>query len=287
MKILIMGAGGMIGHKMYEKLKAQHEVYACFRRPFSEYEKFKLFDSRYVIDGIDVAHFNHVEKVLNQVKPDVILNCIGITLRKPEIKDLAYSLEINSLYPHKLKAWVVSHKAHLIHFSTDCVFDGKDEFYTELSPPSADDIYGKTKYLGETKGPHCLTLRGSMIGRELYGKTELLEWAISQKGKTIKGFKKAWYSGVTTQVMADLVSQILNQNPLPMGLLQISSEPITKYDLLVKLNRIMGLNLVINEDYDYVSKKILKSDKVRHELNFVCPSWDEMISHLVSEKTYS
>ena len=182
MKIFILGAGGMIGHKMYQEISKHHaETYACFRKPFDHYKAFDIFNPKKVIDNIDVLPFENLEKALNEIKPDVILNCVGITLSKAEIKDLNYCLELNSFLPQRLKCWAAQNGAKLIHFSTDCVFDGTQGSYVENSYPSATDIYGRTKYLGEVHGPNCLTLRGSMIGPELYGKTELLEWALSQK----------------------------------------------------------------------------------------------------------
>jgi dTDP-4-dehydrorhamnose reductase len=285
MKILILGAGGMIGHKMYEVLSKQYpDTYSCFRKPFEQYKAFNLFDPNKVLEKIDVQPFEQLENALNELRPNVILNCVGITLRKEEIKDLNYCLEVNSFLPQRLKCWSAQNKAHLIHFSTDCVFDGAQGQYVEESFPSAKDIYGRTKYLGEVHGPESLTLRGSMIGRELFGKTELLEWALSQKGKSIKGYSKALYSGVTTDVMAQLVVDILKKRPFLSGLYQVSSRPISKFDLLQKINRAFGLNMQIAEDCSYVSKKDLVSSKIQREMGFVCPSWDEMINQLASDK---
>lgn len=284
MKVLVLGAGGMIGHIMYAKLKKTCDVYGCLRRSIADYNQFKIFDPNKIFDGVDVNDFKNVETILNQLKPDVILNCIGITLRKKEINDLMACIDINSLFPHKLKAWVQNNGAHLIHFSTDCVFNGKNDFYNELSSPSANDTYGKTKYLGEVIGEHCLTIRGSMIGRELYGKSELLEWALSQSGKTILGYKNVSYSGVTTSTMADLIEKIILSGTLLTGLWHVSSMPISKFDLLVKINNAFNLKMKINEESDHCSKKNLNSDKIKKQLGFVCPSWDEMITQLVTEK---
>lgn len=285
MKIFILGAGGMIGHKMYQVLSRIYpDTYACFKRDFSEYQKFGIFNSAKIIDKIDVHEFSHVENALNKLKPDVILNCVGVTLRKKEIQDLPYCLEVNSLMPHKLKCWAAQNQAHLIHFSTDCVFDGASGNYTENSPPSARDVYGRTKYLGEVIGDRSLTLRGSMIGHELYGKTELLEWALAQKGKSIKGYANALYSGVTTLVAAELVLSILKQKSFLKGLYQISSEPISKFKLLQKINQSFDLKMQIQEDCSYVSKKDLSSLKIQNETGFICPSWDEMVNQLASDR---
>lgn len=286
MKILVLGAGGMIGHKIYQELsKTFPETYACFKRSFDEYKGFGLFDPAKVIDNVDVFFFEKVETVLNRLKPDVILNCVGITLRKPEIKDFNYCLELNSFLPQRLRCWAAQNHSRVIHFSTDCVFDGTEGHYVEDSYPSAKDVYGRTKYLGEITGPQCLTLRGSMIGRELFGKSELLEWAFSQAGKPIKGYSKALYSGVTTSVMAGLVRKILQRPTVITGLYQVSSTPISKFELLQKINQAFQLKMKVEEDCSYVSKKDLVSSKIRTEIGFICPSWDEMINQLASGKT--
>jgi dTDP-4-dehydrorhamnose reductase len=284
MKIFILGAGGMLGHKMYQELSSHFpDTYACFRKPFQDYEEFGVFNPEKVIDKVDVLPFANLNDVLDKLKPDVIVNCLGITLRKAEVKDLDYCLELNSILPHMLDCWAAQNNSHLIHFSTDCVFDGVEGGYTEVSFPSAKDIYGRTKYLGEVSGPHSLTLRGSMIGRELHRKTELVEWALSQRGQTIKGYSKVIYSGVTTKVMSGLVLSILKRPTLLSGLYQVSSKPISKYELLQKMNRAFSLNMQIIEDCSYVSKKDLVGSKIQREMDFVCPSWDEMIDQLASE----
>lgn len=279
-KILIFGAGGMIGHKMFRVLTAQkkYQVIGTLRRHRNEFQTFNLFNAENSIECLDVANFADVEKILNQVKPDVILNCIGITLRKPEIKNEELCKKINSDFPHFLKKWIQENNKYLIHFSTDCVFSGKDGPYTEASIPSATDTYGQTKAKGEVVDQGCLTLRGSMIGRELTGKTELLEWALSQKNKQIKGFRKAMYAGVTTDTMAELVVQLL-QKPLS-GLYQVSGTPISKFDLLMLINKHFNLNQVIEADDSYATEKILISDKLSQTMGFYCSDWDQMVKKI-------
>jgi dTDP-4-dehydrorhamnose reductase len=286
MKILILGAGGMIGHEMYRVLsKTFPETYACFRQSFEIYKEMGVFDATKVLDNVDVLPFVHLERKLDALKPDVILNCVGITLRKKEIENFDYCLEVNSFHPQRLRCWVQKNSKYLVHFSTDCVFDGALGAYSETSYPSAKDIYGRTKYLGEVAGENCLTLRGSMIGRELTGKTELLEWAFSQKGQQIKGYSKAIYSGVTTTVMAQLVASLLANKTCLTGVYQVSSEPISKFDLLNKINHFFKLGMSVVEDSKYSSRKDLDSSKIKKAVGFVSPSWDEMLTQLVENGT--
>lgn len=284
MNILIIGAGGMIGHKMFQILKAQgHRVTGTIRQAKDHYDKFKIFTEDEIIDLVDVSEFEKTENILNSVKPEIILNCVGITLRKPEVKNLEYCKKINSEFPHFLKKWTEVNNSYLIHFSTDCVFSGKDGPYTEESLFSAEDIYGKTKAAGEVTGSQALTLRGSMIGRELYGKTELLEWVIAQRGKQIKGFSNAIYTGVTTNLMAKLVAGLILLPNKLTGVYQVSSEPISKLELLKLINDCYKLNLTIIEDSGYSTSKILMSEKLKRNMGFNCPKWPEMVDDLTKD----
>lgn len=278
MKILIFGAGGMIGHRMFIELRKKHDVLATLRSDLQRFEKFKLFDSSNTLENVDVTNSQKILKLLNDHTPDVVLNCVGITLRKPEIKDEGYCIQVNTDFPHLLKKWADEHSKYLIHFSTDCVFSGKEGPYSENSPKTAQDVYGRTKAAGEVMSDFSLTLRGSMIGRELFGKTELLEWALSSRNQKIKGYSRAIYSGVTTHVMAGLVGALIERQNRLTGLYQVSAEPISKFELLQKINGHFGLNLEIAEETGYATSKILISDKIRTQAGFVCPNWDDMLN---------
>ncbi len=283
-KILILGCGGMIGHQMYRRLsKENYEILGTLKQPFKNYEKFNLFSLSQIKDHFDVSDFLQVQNLLNQFKPDVILNCIGITLRKPEIKDEQYCKKINSDFPKLLNLWCEKNNSYLIHFSTDCVFSGKSGPYTEQSVTDAIDIYGRTKAEGEVIGANSLTLRGSMIGRELFGKSELLEWAISQKNMKVSGFSKALYSGVTTNVMSNLVADLIAAEKKLTGLYQVSSSAISKYDLLHLINTNFALNMQIEKNENYATEKILLSEKIKSDFGFYCAPWPVMIQKIAED----
>ena len=286
MKILILGANGMIGHQMWRKLDQAFpgQVWGSVRNEATFYKKFGIFKSERLIPHLDVTDFVKTQRVLDEHKPDVILNCIGITLRKPEIKNSELCLEVNSMFPHRLSFWVKKNKTRLIHFSTDCVFDGSDGLYDEDSDPTAKDVYGKTKFLGEVSGQGCLTLRTPILGREIEGKTELVEWFLAQKNKKIKGFANAIYSGITSPEIAKQVIQIIKNYPNLEGLYQISSQPISKYDLLVMLNEIAAVDATIERDETYATNKSLDSKKYRQLTGYQPPSWHYMLTEMMGEK---
>ena len=168
----------------------------------------------------------------------------------------------------------------LIHLSTDCVFNGELGSYNEESIPNATDIYGRTKILGEVKGSNTITLRSSMIGRELENFTELFEWVISQKGSRIKGFNNAIYSGITTIRMARYIKLIIMNFPKLSGLFNVSSEPISKYNLIKLLNKNFDLNLTIEIENSYKTNKVLDSGKFFNLISLSPPTWEDLIIEL-------
>jgi dTDP-4-dehydrorhamnose reductase len=234
------------------------------------------------------VEYQKLEAVFHSIRPDIILNCVGITKRKKKINDPLLAISINSLFPHKLAQWAKIHGIRVIHFSTDCVFDGKTGNYTEESLTTAEDVYGRTKALGEIRYNHALTIRSSFIGRELFTNTELLEWFLSQSGKTIKGFTKAMYTGVSTIFMSKVIGDIIEYHPELYGLRQLSIEqPISKYDLLCLARDAFNVNVEIIPDDTFEIRPTLNGSKLREELNLSIPTWREMMFELANEKVYN
>lgn len=286
MRVLILGAAGMIGHRVW--LEARKEwgsnVFGVVRKSKEVYGRYEIFDKN-IYDLQDVSNWASLEKILEEVRPDWIINAIGITIRKPEVTNLDAVLEINSFLPHRLVKWAQRNSAKVIHFSTDCVFNGNAGKYSESSNPTATDNYGKTKFLGEITDASGLTLRFSCIGRELESHTELLDWFLFQEAKTVKGFKNAIYSGVTTHVVASEVVKIIKYHPELNGIFQLSSTPISKYDLLCLIKDEFKLDVDIQQSVDYVSDKSLNSHKYSLATGFSAPSWTEMLKSLRSDNS--
>ena len=184
----------------------------------------------------------------------------------------------------KLAQWARENGSKLIHFSTDCVFTGKKGEYTEKDKPDAQDIYGLSKAQGEIQTPHVLTYRLSKIGREIEGKTEIVEWLLSQKGKAVQGYSKAMYSGVTTNFMADELIRVIENFPEIEGLYQVSSPNISKYELLKLLNQVYGCGVEIQEKSDYAVDKSLNCDLYSEATGFKRPDWLEMIKAMKNEE---
>jgi dTDP-4-dehydrorhamnose reductase len=287
MRILILGASGLIGHKLLQKLSNDFDVYATLHRSKESYGLMPLFSGQNIIDEVDVSDFENVSAILHSVNPNVILNCIGITPRKDEINNLYKVIKINSLFPHQLANWAKVNNKRVIHFSTDCVFNGSTGNYTENSLTTAEDVYGRTKALGEINYSHTLTIRSSFIGQELFGKTELLDWFLNQEGKRINGFTNTLYSGVSTNFMTYVVKTIILNAPELSGLYQLAPDkPISKYELLCIAKRAFDVNIEIIPENEYVHTPTLNGSKLKDNIKINVPSWKEMMKDLAFNRGF-
>jgi len=212
LKILILGAYGMLGHKLWQLLSNKHEVYASCREIRSDLNKAHNLDSTFLIPDVSVEDFNSIISSIATIKPHVVINCIGIIKQKPQAKEAIPSILVNALFPHQLASLCKAASIYLFHFSTDCVFSGKKGMYTEADFSDAEDLYGRTKYLGEVNERGCITIRSSIVGKEITGQNGLLEWFLSNKGGSVKGFTKTIYSGFTVLEMSKIVAFIMENH---------------------------------------------------------------------------
>lgn len=288
MKILIFGISGMLGHKVWQVTNTEftNSVFGTIRKTKSELSQFDIFKSENIFENVDIQNTKQVLSILDNLKPDFIINCTGVTLRKSENKDIEKNMLINSLFPQVLALWAKNNQSRLIHFSTDCVFDGLTGNYTETDYPTASDAYGVSKFLGEVCSSNSLSLRVSIVGRELFGKTELIEWFLSQRNKTVNGYSQVYYTGLTTNFLAHEIVRIMKNYPTLSGLYQVSSEKISKYQLLVLLNKKFNNKAEIIEDNSKKSDKSLNCDKYIKATGFIKPNWVDMIDDLVKANLY-
>jgi dTDP-4-dehydrorhamnose reductase len=226
-----------------------------------------------------------LKQLLEKEKPDSLINCIGIVKQRNEGKMAIPSITINSLLPHLLAEWAAEWSGRVFHFSTDCVFSGKKGNYSEDDPSDAEDLYGKSKYLGEATVPNALTLRTSIIGRELTHFKSLLDWFLAQKGKKVKGFKRVLYSGVTTNHIAELVGKIIGDYPKLSGLYQVTAPAITKHDLLTRIRDAYKLDVEIIPDDSEISDRSMNGERFRKATGYKEPSWDDLVAKLAKDLT--
>jgi dTDP-4-dehydrorhamnose reductase len=282
MRILILGGDGMLGHQLFKHLKSNHDVRVTLRKDLPAYKKFMLFNTENTYTGIDIRSPIKLAGVLTDFHPDVVVNAIGIVKQLPEANESIPSIEINALFPHRLALLCKNINARMIHLSTDCVFSGRKGNYNESDISDADDLYGRTKFLGEVIEKHCLTLRTSMIGQELSRKKNLLEWFLSQN-ETVQGYKKFIFSGFTTLELSRIIENMILNYPEANGVYHVSSKPISKFDLLSLIKKGLKLPIAIFPDETFSCDRSLDSSKFRQEFNYHPPSWEKMIDELCKD----
>ncbi|HVF45544.1 MAG TPA: SDR family oxidoreductase [Pyrinomonadaceae bacterium] len=285
MRVLILGGSGMLGHKLWQRFAERFDTYVTFRGQASAYARAGLFDSSRSLGGVSAQDFDSVARAFADVRPLAVVNCIGIVKQDAAAKDPLTSIAVNSLFPHRLAALARAAGARLIHLSTDCVFSGRAGNYSESDAPDAADLYGRTKLLGEVSGPGALTVRTSMIGRELSGAHGLVEWFLSQRGGRVRGFRRAVFSGFTTRALADVLADILERRPELQGVWNVAAEPINKFDLLTLVRDSYGLDIEIEPDESFVCDRSLDARRFREAAGFAPPSWPEMIERMRGDST--
>ncbi|HEY0461398.1 MAG TPA: SDR family oxidoreductase [Pyrinomonadaceae bacterium] len=285
MKVLIIGGGGMLGHKLVQMWQKRFDVWTTLKGKSDDYEKYSIFDKKRVFESVDAENFETVERAISETGPEVIFNAVGIIKQLPTSKNVVKTLTINSIFPHRLAEASEKFNARLINISTDCVFDGGRGNYTEEDISNASDVYGKSKNLGEVLSANCLTLRTSIIGRELQSSHSLVEWFLSNRGKKVKGFVNAIYSGFPTIVLADIIADLIENRKDLSGLYHVSAAPINKYELLKLINEAFHAEAEIEPMPDFRIDRSLDSTKFRQETGFVPQEWREMIKKMAEDPT--
>ncbi|MBC7910394.1 MAG: SDR family oxidoreductase [Pyrinomonadaceae bacterium] len=275
----------MLGHKLSQLYKERFETWVTVRTGFRDYERFQLFDEQRTLSGVDAFDFATVERAFETAKPDVVINAVGVIKQLQTAKDPITALTINSLLPHRLAALCRESGARLITLGTDCVFNGRRGTYTEDDISDAEDLYGRTKYLGEATADNCLTLRTSIVGRELGTAHSLVEWFLQNRGGKIKGFTKAIYTGFPTVIMAEIIADVMLRHPNLSGLYHVSSEPIDKYELLCLIRDAYAVEIEIEPDADFKIDRSLDSARFREATGFRPRSWPEMIRAMAADPT--
>lgn len=283
MKVMVLGVNGMLGHKLYQVLLPTFDVIGTIRGDYSSISRYGFFRESTIVPNVNALRIDRVEEVIREVNPDVVINCIGIIKQVEEVQDKLLSVWVNSLFPHQL--YQICNRGHirLIHISTDCVFSGRKGNYREDDPSDAEDIYGKTKYLGEVEGEGALTIRTSLIGRELSTTNGLVEWFLSNQGGKVNGFSNVIFSGFPTLHFARVITDIIMDQQNLSGVYHISSIPISKFKLLTLIRERIGLDVEIEEYPDFYCDRSLDSTSYRDKTGFKPPSWEQMIDEFAED----
>ncbi len=280
MRVLILGASGMLGSTLL-RLFHMHpsiEVFGTVRSPLARDLLPPEFHAQ-LVTGVDVENNEHLLRLMVKVRPYVIVNCIGLVKQLSESELPLVAIPINSLLPHRLAEICGLFSVRLIHISTDCVFSGRRGLYTENDFADADDLYGRSKYLGEVDYPHAVTLRTSIIGHELNGSRSLVCWFLAQYER-VYGFKRAVFSGLPTVELGRVILEHVLPNPDLRGLYHVSAEPINKFDLLKLVAQHYEKDIEIIPKDDLVIDRSLDSRRFRKATGFHPKSWDQLVQSM-------
>lgn len=283
MRVLVLGASGMIGSAMF-RILSERDGWTVWGSIRSEGAKahFSRAEAANLISRVELMDSGALVRVLSATRPEVVINCVGLTKHLSDGNLPAAAIAMNALFPHRLADLCALAHARLIHVSTDCVFAGTRGSYIEDSNPDATDIYGRSKALGEVVNDDAVTLRTSTIGHELEGRHGLLEWFLAQTH--CKGYSKAFFSGLPSVVFAKVVRDIVIPDRSLTGLYHIGGQAISKDHLLRLIAQTYQKNIEIVSDAELRIDRTLNSSRFSIRTGYVAPSWPELIETMYANR---
>lgn len=287
MKVLVIGVSGMLGNAVFRVLSqdAVYDVWGTLRNN-AVLRHFPASTHVRLIGGVDVLDLDNLLATFGRIRPDVVINCVGLIKQLADAKDPLSALPINAMLPHRLARLCALAGARLIHVSTDCVFSGCKGGYLETDPSDAEDLYGKSKYIGEVHDqPHAITLRTSIIGHELNSSHALVDWFLSQQGP-VRGFSKAVFSGLPTVELARVMKDFVIPHPQLSGLYHVAADPIAKFDLLHLVAAQYGKMIEIRPDDALVIDRSLDGSRFCDVSGYVAPSWPALIRQMHEQRDW-
>lgn len=284
-RVLVLGVTGMLGNAVFRVFSADtaHEAWGTLRSN-AALRHFPHNSHPRLLCGVDVLDHDALVATLARVRPEVVINCVGLIKQIADAQDPLTALPINAMLPHRLARLCELAGARLIHVSTDCVFSGRTGNYLESDLSDAEDLYGKSKYIGELHDvPHAVTLRTSIIGHELGSNHALVDWFLSQQGR-VKGYTKAVFSGLPTVELARVMKDFVVPHPRINGLYHVAAEPIAKGDLLHLVAAQYGKQIEILADDTLVIDRSLNGARFSDQTGYVAPAWPELVRRMHADR---
>lgn len=286
-RVLVLGGLGMLGHEIAWHLSGRQHTTVALRRAAEVWPA--TLPAVTVIGGVDLNDAATMQRLLDQCAPDVVVNCVGVIKQKDPVSPLVH--RTNAELPMRLQQACARTGTRLIHFSTDCVFSGNAEprrpdGYNEDHVPDPVDPYGRSKLAGEVAAPGCLTLRTSFIGREITSRVSLMEWLFSQRSRTISGYRRALYSGLSTTTAAALVADLIERHPELNGVWHVGGEAISKFDLLRLAVERGRLDIEVKPQDEFACDRRLDSARFAAATGWRAPSWPEMVDQVLAQPTH-
>lgn len=281
MNVLVLGVTGMLGNAVFRVLSSDKrlKVFGTMREDsYKRYFPINVLNN--LITNIDADNNENLKSAFEISKPEVVINCIGVIKQLSAAKNALSTIALNTLLPHRLALLSQEYSARLILISTDCVFSGKKGGYTEADFPDCDDLYGRSKLLGEiVDTPNVLTIRTSIIGHELKGGHSLVNWFLNSES-VVKGYTNAFFSGLPTNELAIVIKDIILQYPELYGLYHVSGNRISKYELLDLIATAYQIKTNIIESKEVHIDRSLNHQKFSGVTNYTPKKWPELITSM-------
>lgn len=280
MKILVLGASGMLGSAVYRVFseRADWKVFGAVRSP----DVINLFPSKLaagLVIGCDVTDHSALEALMAQTRPDVVINCVALGKGSPHAGEPLQTLELLSILPQRLARLCRLADARLVHISSDGVFSGSKGGYIEDDLPDATDLYGVAKFLGEVQDAQTITLRTSIIGHELQTRHGLVGWFLAQE-QSCKCFTRAIFSGFPVVVLAMIIRDVILPRPELSGIYHVAAQAVSKFDLLSLVAEIYGKSIEIVPDERVSIDRSLNAERFRKETGYIAPDWRELVTQM-------
>lgn len=278
--ILVLGVTGMLGSAVFRYFNSRGDDFVVFGSarslPTAAGIALGPYDKLQIVAPVDVENSDSLAETFARVRPDVVINCVGVVKQLQSAKDPLVAVPLNTLLPHRLAKLCAIAGARFIHVSTDCVFTGQQGRYAESDATDATDIYGLSKFLGEVDYPHAITLRTSIVGEEIGLANGLVGWFLRQTG-TVKGFANAIFSGLPTDELARVIHEYVLPHAELHGVYHVSSAPISKLDLLSLVRDEYGLATKIDRDESLVIDRSLDSSRFMAATGYKPPDWPTLV----------
>lgn len=288
MNILVLGVTGTIGYSIWSAFHndKSYNVWGTMRN-VNGLNHIPTAAQDQLFTSVDVLNHDQLIRIFAQTRPDVVINCTGLIKQLNTANDPLIVLPINSLFPHQLANLCSLSHTRLIQISTDCVYSGRKGAYVETDPSDAEDLYGKSKFIGEvTQQQHAVTLRTSTIGHELESNYGLIDWFLSQNDK-VKGYVKAIFSGLPTVELARVVKDYVVPDHSLTGLYHVAAKPINKYDLLNLVAEVYGKKIIIEREEATALDRSLNGSHFAQKTGYIAPEWPQLIEHMYQSRKQS
>jgi len=270
-KVLVIGSTGMLGSAVIAQLS---------RSDLDIIEASRSKGLRFDAEGDSCEDLLLAAGLRSQ---DYVVNCVGLTkthIDESDPSSVDRAVRLNILFPISLARAAEKSGVRIIQVATDCVFSGKNGHYKESSSHDANDIYGKSKSIGEVRSENVLHLRCSLVGPEIAGRSSLFfEWIRGlEYGAIVDGFTDHIWNGLTSQAFGAIVSGIVESGTFFSGVQHlVPADSLTKFELVEMELDLLGRNdVVVNETItgNKVDRTLETSNPTQNDLLFKLGGYD-------------